>query len=384
MNKKYCIFLTVLFSLFIGGILVGSLLAPDKEFSELENRFLQTPPELSVENLETGKFMEDAEDYVNDHIIGRDFWVALKAWSERLSGKQENNGVYFGKEDTLLNRLDEPSWEDIPAQGSTPAQEGLGTRAKYINALVDNMDVPVYFGIIPSSSEIWSDRLPKGAPTADEKAIIEKLYDTVQTYTIDLYSALEAHKDEEIYYRTDHHWTSLGAYYGYTALMEAMGMEAAPLNESAKVTVSDSFYGTIFSSSGVRWVAPDHIDRYISGDGVKVTSYFDSTPTEGSLYVDSYLDKKDKYSSFLGGNQPLCVIQTEHTDAPKVLVIRDSYSDSLAPFLTQNFSEIHLFDPRMNLNSVKAYVEENQIDQVVVLYSISNFVSAKNLFVLAN
>lgn len=371
MNKKYSIFLTVLFSLFIGGILVGSFLLPDKEFSELENRYLAKPPKLSVENLETGKFMEDAEDYVNDHIIGRDFWVALKAWSERLSGKQENNGVYFGKEDTLLNRLDEPD------------PDKLNEYAGYVNALVDNVDVPVYFGIIPSSSEIWSDRLPKGAPTADEKAIIDTLYDTVQTYTIDLYSALESHKDDEIYYRTDHHWTSLGAYYGYTALMEAMGMEPIPLDESAKVTVSDSFYGTIFSTSGVRWVAPDHIDRYISGDGLKVTSYFDSTPTEGSLYVDSYLDKKDKYSSFLGGNQPLCVIQTQHTDAPKVLVIRDSYTDSLAPFLTQNFSEIHLFDPRMNLNSVKAYVEENQIDQVVVLYSISNFVSTKNMFVLA-
>ena len=371
MNKKYCIFLTVLFSLFIGGILVGSFLVPDKEFSELENRYLAKPPALSVENLENGKFMTDAEDYVNDHIIGRDFWVALKAWSERLSGKQENNGVYFGKQDTLLNRLDEPDPNVL--------QEYAG----YVNALVDNVDVPVYFGIIPSSSEIWSDRLPAGAPSADEKAIIDTLYDTVQTYTIDLYSALEAHKDEEIYYRTDHHWTSLGAYYGYTALMEAMGMEPIPLDESAKVTVSDSFYGTIFSSSGVRWVAPDHIDRYISGDGLKVTSYFDSTPTEGSLYVDSYLDKKDKYSSFLGGNQPLCVIQTQHTDAPKVLVIRDSYTDSLAPFLTQNFSEIHLFDPRMNLNSVKAYVEENQIDQVVVLYSISNFVSTKNMFVLA-
>lgn len=371
MSKKYSIFLTVLFALFLGVILVGSFLLPDQEFSELENRYLAKLPKLSVENLENGKFMTDAEDYVNDHIIGRDFWVALKAWSERLSGKQENNGVYFGKQDTLLNRLDEPD-PDV-----------LNEYAGYVNALVDNVDVPVYFGIIPSSSEIWSDRLPKGAPTADEKAIIDNLYDTVQTYTIDLYSALEAHKDEEIYYRTDHHWTSLGAYYGYTALMEAMGMEPIPLDESAKVTVSDSFYGTIFSSSGVRWVAPDHIDRYISGDGLKVTSYFDSTPTEGSLYVDSYLNKKDKYSSFLGGNQPLCVIQTQHTDAPKVLVIRDSYTDSLAPFLTQNFSEIHLFDPRMNLNSVKAYVEENQIDQVVVLYSISNFVSTKNMFVLA-
>ena len=202
MNKKYSIFLTVLFSLFLGGILVGSFLLPDKEFSELENRYLAKPPKLSVENLETGKFMEDAEDYVNDHIIGRDFWVALKAWSERLSGKQENNGVYFGKEDTLLNRLDEPDPDVL--------QEYAG----YVNALVDNVDVPVYFGIIPSSSEIWSDRLPAGAPTADEKAIIDNLYDTVQTYTIDLYSALEAHKDEEIYYRTDHHWTSLGAYYG--------------------------------------------------------------------------------------------------------------------------------------------------------------------------
>ena len=384
MNKKYCIFLTVLFSLFIGGILVGSLLAPDKEFSELENRYLQTPPKLSLENLQSGKFMEDAEDYVNDHVIGRDLWVALKAWSERLSGKQENNGVYFGKNDTLINRLDEPSWEDIPAQGGTSAKPGLETSAGYVNALVSNVDVPVYFGIIPSSAEIWSDRLPEGAPTADEKAIIDRLYDMVQTYTIDVYSALEEHKDEDIYYRTDHHWTSLGAYYGYTALMEAMGMEAAPLNEDAKVTVTDSFYGTIFSSSGVRWVAPDHIDRYISGDGLKVTAYFDGTPTDSTLYVDSYLDKKDKYSSFLGGNQPLCVIETEHTDAPKVLVIRDSYSDSLAPFLTQNFSEIHLFDPRMNLNSVKDYVEANEIDQVVVLYSISNFISSsKDLFVLS-
>lgn len=384
MNKKYCIFLTVLFSLFIGGILVGSLLAPDKEFSELENRYLQTPPKLSLENLQSGKFMEDAEDYVNDHVIGRDLWVALKAWSERLSGKQENNGVYFGKNDTLINRLDEPSWEDIPAQGGTSAKPGLETSAGYVNALVNNVDVPVYFGIIPSAAELWSDRLPEGAPTADEKAIIDRLYDTVQTYTIDVYSALEEHKDEDIYYRTDHHWTSLGAYYGYTALMEAMGMEAEPLNEDAKVTVTDSFYGTIFSNSGVRWVAPDHIDRYISGDGLKVTAYFDGTPTDSTLYVDSYLDKKDKYSSFLGGNQPLCIIETEHTDAPKVLVIRDSYSDSLAPFLTQNFSEIHLFDPRMNLNSVKDYVETNEIDQVVVLYSISNFISSsKDLFVLS-
>ena len=230
---------------------------------------------------------------------------------------------------------------------------------------------------------MWADRLPAGAPTADEQAIIEEMYSAVQAQTVDLCTPQNAHRDEDLYYRTDHHWTSLGAYYGYTALMDAMGLEAEPLDQSGKTTVSDSFYGTLFSRSGVRWVAPDQIDRYISEDGVEVTSYPEGSPVEGSLYVDRFLQEKDQYSSFLGGNQPLCVIRTEHTDAPRVLVIRDSYTDSLAPFLTQNFSEIHLFDPRMNLTSVKGYVEENQIDSVVVLYSIANFTAEGNqMFVL--
>ena len=116
---------------------------------------------------------------------------------------------------------------------------------------------------------------------------------------------------------------------------------------------------------------------------MKVTSWFTGKPEEGSLYVERYLAEKDKYSYFLGGNQSLCVIETEHTDAPKLLLIRDSYSDSLAPFLTERFSEIHLFDPRYNLNSVKDYVEENSIDQVVVLYSFQNFATDQYLFVMS-
>ena len=368
---KFNLLLTVLFCLFIGGILLGSLILPDRTFSPVENRNLAQAPKLSLENISSGKFMEDAEDYVNDQIIGRDFWVALKAWSERLTGKQENNGVYFGKEDTLISRLDQPD------------QALLDQNAGYVNALVDNVDVPVYFGIIPSAAAVWADRLPAGAPTAGEKAIIDGLYSAVQTHTIDLYSALAQHKDEDLYYRTDHHWTSLGAYYGYAALMDAMGLDAVPLDESRKVTVSEDFYGTLYSTSGVRWLPPDHIDRYISGEGVVVTAYPNGEPEPGSLYVDSFLGEKDKYSSFLGGNKPLCVIETEQTGAPKLLVIRDSYSDSLAPFLTQSFSEIHLFDPRYNLTSVRDYVVQNEIDAVVVLYSISNFTEkGNNMFVL--
>lgn len=379
--KKFNVFLSSLFCLFLGGMLVVSTILPDQDFSPLENRYLARPPKLTLQTLKDGTFMSGAEEYVSDHIVGRDFWVALKAWSERLSGKQENNGVYFGREDTLLNRVDTPSWTDRQTQSGLV--QGLNTRLGFVDALVGNVSVPVYLGLIPSSSTVWSDRLPAGAPTADELGIIEELYFQTGANTLDMAGALLAHKDEDIYYRTDHHWTSLGAFYGANVLLEAMGLEPLNLDDYQKTTVTTDFYGTTFSTSGVRWVRPDAIDTYIPGDGVKVTSWFTGKPEEGSLYVDSYLDKKDKYSYFLGGNQSLCVIETEHTDAPKVLIIRDSYSDSLAPFLTERFSEIHLFDPRYNLTSVKDYVEQNGIDQVVVLYSFQNFATDSNLFVMS-
>ncbi len=371
MSKKFNIFLSALFCAFIGGVCVISLLLPDKDFSPLENRYLQKPPRLSAENLRDGKFMTDAEKYVSDHIVGRDLWVAMKAWSERLSGKQENEGVYFGQRDTLINRV------------NTPDQSKLDKDMGYLDSLVGNVDVPVYFGLIPSAAEIWKDRLPAGAPSADEKAIIDSLYFSTGASTIDVYGALAPHSQEDLYYRTDHHWTSLGAFYGANAIFEALGMETLRLEDFQKTTVTEQFNGTLFSTSGVRWLPPDQIDTYVPDEGVKVTSWFKGAPEEGSLYVDSYLDVKDKYSYFLGGRQPLCVVEKEGSTGPKVLVIRDSYSDSLTPFLTQRFSQVHLFDPRDNLTSVKDYVEENEIDAVIVLFSFANFAAESNLFVLA-
>lgn len=370
MSKKYSIFLSVLFLLFLGGILAANLVTQEREFSPVENRYLQKFPKISPQTLLDGTFMTKFETYVNDQFAGRDAWVSLKSWSERLSGKHENNGVYFAGDNTLINRVDEPD------------QAVLDQDMEYVDALVEGVEAPVYFGLIPSAASIWSHRLPQGAPTADEAGIIADLYGKTRAHTVDLFSALSAHSGEEIYYRTDHHWTSLGAYYGYVALMQAMGLTPVELADDQRTTVTEEFYGTIYSTSGVRWVEPDRIDTYIPEEGVEVTSYFDGNPTQGSLYVDSYLREKDKYSYFLGGVQPLCVIRTERTDAPKVLLIRDSYSDSLAPFLTQNFSEIHLFDLRYNLMSVQNYIQEQDIDSVVVLYSISNFVSDQNLFLL--
>ena len=389
MSKKFNIFLTILFCAFIGGMGVISLLLPDKDFSELENRYLQKPPKLSLETLSSGKFMEDAEDYVSDHILGRDFWVAAKAWSERLSGKKENEGVYFGAKDTLINRVDTPAWEDTPAQQGVPAKQGLLTRLGFVDALVGNVDVPVYFGLIPSAAEVWKERLPEGAPTADEKAIIDQLYFSTGAATIDLYDTLNAHRDEDVYYRTDHHWTSLGAYYGYTGLATALGYTPVPLNDYTETVRSTEFYGTVFSSSGVRWVRPDTISTYVPDDGITVASHtYDNkgNPVEEprQLYDTSFLSVKDKYSMFLGGNQPLGVVKNANNpDGPRLLIIRDSYADSLVPFLTPHFSEIHLVDLRYYKLSIADYIAQNGIDQALVLYSVPNFVTDSNLLWIA-
>ena len=161
-----------------------------------------------------------------------------------------------------------------------------------------------------------------------------------------------------------------------------MGVETVT-PEGEPTRVSDSFYGTTYSSSGAGWVKPDEIYTWVSEEGITVTAYPKGQPEPGVLYDKSYLEKKDKYSMFLGGNKPLAVLENPQAQGGKLLVIRDSYSDSLAPFLAQSWQEVHLFDVRYNLNSVKEYVEENGIDQVLVLYSVSNFSTESNLFVMS-
>ena len=384
MTKRYCIFITALFCAFIGVFLVANAVSPDRTFSEVENRNLEqlpavdfgTPEKLFRDgNFFNGQFMRDFETYTTDQFIGRDAWVDLKARTERALGKKENNNVYFADNDTLITRFDQP------------AADRVTENLNYVNKFVENVDIPVVFSLIPTQACIWADRLPEGAPNASQTDLMAQAQGAVTGATwADVYTPLMEHKDEDIFYRTDHHWTSLGAYYGYTGLASALGYTPVPLSEYTPTVRSTEFYGTVFSSSGVRWVKPDTITTYVPDDGITVVSHtYDNSgnPVEEqrALYVESFLSVKDKYSMFLGGNQSLGVVtNTNNPDGPKLLIIRDSYADSLVPFLTAHYSEIHLIDPRYYHLSVKDYVEQNGIDQALVLYSVPNFVTDGNMF----
>ena len=370
MNRKTNIVIISVFAAFIGAFALLLPILPDVEFSQQENRYLQRLPSFSLEALADGDFTEDFESYTTDQFPFRDAWTALKARCELLTGKRENNGVYYCEDGTLITDFD------------APTKETVDRNIDYLNALVEYTDLPVYFGLIPGAGEVQASLLPKNAPMDSQQTVIDWAYDRSRAVNIDIASALGAHKDEYIFYRTDHHWTSLGAYYGYTSLCEALGLPAPSLASYDRQTVSESFYGTTYSSSGFSWVRPDVMETFVPDDGsVKVLDLSKDPPAEGPLYDTSFLELKDKYSMFLGGNCPLRSIETGR-EGPSILIVRDSYSDSLAPFLLENFSRIDLIDLRYYRDSLAQYAIENGFDSILVLYSVSTFSTDQNLFLL--
>lgn len=363
MTKAYSRFLTAFFCLFLGGLLVWHILLPDREKSETENRTLAQAPEFSWTALVDGSYTKKVEDYFADQFPLRDSWTGLKARTEQLIGKSEFNGVYLCG-DTLISKVERPD------------QTLVDKNLSYVDRLSGKTDIPVYLGLIPSAAEVWKNKLPAGAESWDQTELLAQS-------DLDFSGVLTTHAAEPIFYRTDHHWTTLGAYYGYQTIMEDLGRE--PLKETdftLKIAAPD-FNGTLYSQSGIHWLEPDNMEFWVEDAGLDVTSWRNGTPEPGSLYDRSYLEKKDKYSAFLGGNQPLCVIKNEHiADGGKLLLIRDSYADSLAPFLARSFSEVHLLDLRYYRASAAQYAEENGIDAICVLYSVQNFISDRNLVLL--
>ena len=372
MNKKALWAEALIFLAFIGAFFILNLVLPDRQFSEQENRYLQMRPEFSFKSLFSGDYTSKFETYTTDQFTFRDEWITLKAASELALGKQENNDVHLCENGTLIEGF------------KRPESSVLDSNMSALNTLVGNTDAKVYFALIPDKSDLYSSLLPKNVPNDSEKEVIDYCYGQSNATNVDIYSALSAHTDEYIFYRTDHHWTSLGAYYGLSALAESMGLPCPALDSyTDRHVVSEEFYGTTWSSSGFSWVDPDTMETFVNApEGLKVTSYPQGSPVEGKLYDFSFLEKKDKYSMFMGGNCPMHVIETGNEDKPSLLILRDSYTDSLIPFLLDDFSEIHVLDLRYYRASLKAYIEQNDFDNVLVCYSVSNFCSDSNIFLL--
>lgn len=356
MRKK--LIFTFLFLAAWGGLAVANLLIPGKDFSENENRQLSMLPDFSVKSLLNGSYMTDMDTYVNDRFVLRDEWICAMSMSEYILGKRESNGVLIGN-NALFSCI-------------SPSDKYIDNNLAGIESFASCSGLDCYFALVPSAAGVQGDRLPQFAQVADENALIDSAYRSVGVKSVDLFGALSEHSDEYIFYRTDHHWTTYGAYLAYVEICEKMGIASA---QYAAEKVSDSFNGTLFSRSGVRFVESDVIESFICTESA-VLSVFDGSATTGyeNIYFTEFLDKKDKYSYFLGTNQPIETIRREG-GGKKLLMFRDSYASCLAPMLLSEFDTITLVDMRYINTSLDELVDVSEYDTALFMYSTDVFIS---------
>lgn len=372
MKKSISMITAALFCGFLFLFGVWFCLQPDRKFSPQENRVLTQFPAFSYQSFFSGKWGLDFEEYISDQFPLRDEWIVLKAALQRGSGRQDNNGVYYGP------RLMDTFW--------TYDQEQLERNLAAINDFAGKNPGNTYFVPVPNAVAVQTEALPPLAPDRDQRTLLTQIQAAVpQAITVDTLDALQAQAaaGQQLYFGTDHHMTAQGAYTLYRQVIEALGQQPLDEDQFTKTTVTDRFTGTLYHKSGAWWTSPDKIERWdpVSGLSARLT-ILPSGEEYDSLYDESALSGNDPYTYFLHGNQPLEVI---HTDAPggKLLLIKDSYAHILAPFLACHFSEIHLLDPRYYRESAEAYRQQEGISTTLILYHIKNLTEDPNLPLLS-
>lgn len=374
MSEKKNALLTVGIVWFIIGFLaVADVLKEDRLFSETENRILASKPEFSGEKLLSGSYAEEYEEYVTDQFVGRDKWIGIKTGADILLQKETINGVYLGKDDYLI---EQHKPEDYP-------QELISKRLQLLKEFVNKWDAKVM--LVPTADNILTDKLPGHAIYFDEKEFLEQVEHTVgSNHYVDVYSALKEHAAEEIYYRTDHHWTSLGAYYGYHAWRSAMKKLPYHYVTNKMETVTDDFLGTLHSKINLGR-EPDIIQIFPETNRRKVSVTYDFQKQADGYYEESHLNTKNKYGYFLDDNHGFVEIQTGYQRADSLFVIKDSYANSLIPLLAPHYKTIYMVDLRyfngrlfpFMEQYVQKELEENDTEvgktDVLVLYNCIHF-----------
>lgn len=354
----------IIFIIFLSLVFIFNGLIKNKTFSESENRRLEQKPEFSMKKLIFDKYTSQYEKYISDQFLMRDFWISFKWDYEKLIGKKESNGVYYGKDGFLMERFKKNDNKD------------LEEKLEAINSFSSSNKVNTYMLLAPNSGKILEEKLPKYAYNDDELVYIEEVKGGLNKDIkfVDVYKALADKSQEYIFYKTDHHWTSKGAYYAYKTLGESMNFTAHNEEYFNINRVTEDFYGSLYSKGGFRNLKPDSIDLYMPKAKEQIqVDYIEENKQTNSLYNLDNLNKKDKYTVFLDSNHPLVKITTENKEGKKLLIVKDSYANSFVPFLTSHFSEIYMVDLRYYSDSLNSLIKDKGIEEVLLLYNVSTF-----------
>lgn len=358
------------------GFILWNLAVSPKVFSENENRYLAESPKFTIDKFIKGEYMNGLDEYINDQFVIRDTWIGIKVVLERAILKQEINSVYFAKDNYLIEKHKD---SDISEELADKNRDYLLEFMKNYKSKLGDDRVKVM--LIPTASEVLTDKLPLFANGSgyDQNAYVNSMSSAISKDSyIDVSDTLKKHKDEYIYYRTDHHWTTLGAYYAYELWAKALGLDPVDKEEFDIVLASNQFYGTLHSKVNTN-LKPDDLYLYEIKDEKSYQLTYNLVDKTDTLYDLKKLEGKDKYSVYMGGNNALIEVQTNNMNGRKLLVIKDSYADSYVPFAVNHFEMTYMIDLRYYNGDIDDFVEDNGVTDVLVLYNVMGFVKDMNI-----
>lgn len=375
------------FLLILFGLAVGFWIVPDRSFSAEENRSLATLPSFSGDRLLSGAYGEDWNDYYADQFPMRDFWVGQKGIAELLLGRGENDGILLGDNGQLARRLFDVKCADGSVLDDTDTFDRAHVKKSVegINRLASTLDIPFSLLLTGRTVDIAGSSFSYPSAPSEEllKTIQHGLSSDVQTIeTVPMLR--ECYENGEyVYYKTDHHWTTRGAYYAYCEVMRTFGMENEIIPEDCftKETVSERFFGTLWSAGGMKFVEPDTVEIWHADNENAFEILADGRPLDG-FYSMEKLDGKDHYSVFLDGvHDVVTVRKTDEADRPVLLLLKDSFANSLSPFLAQHFDLVllNLSSSKNDYTDVTYYAQKYGADRLMLVYTVENIITADKL-----
>lgn len=356
----------------------ADMLRPAKLYSSYENRKLHQKPELSVQAVRTGGYMKEYEDYISDQILGRNSYIAVKSATDKALGKKEINGVYLATDGTLI----EKHTEEFSAQNIEKTLEGLQKLERLLQGKSRSFQVL----LAPTADNVYAAKLPAYAAVFPEEVLWRRFRDACRENTVflDVFSPLRSHAEEYIYYGTDHHWTTLGAYYAYQTWAMENKVTAVSYNTDK---VSESFHGTLHSKTNLPGLPFDTIESY-AYQGTREVYYDMSKTPEYSLYAEKYLSGKNQYGYFLDDNHMLIEIRNtsyekESSDKERknkgtsLFIIKDSFANCMVPYLSEHYETIYILDLRYYKGKLSQLLDTyvTKDTDVLILYNMSHFVT---------
>ena len=342
-----------LFVLLLAVPLLLLLVLPERGFSENENRYLATAPELEAEALFAGSYQTELEAWMEDQFPGRDGWMSAVTLLNKAEGLRELGGAWLGAEGYYLeiHRAEDFDWAKY--------RRNLG----YLSGLAADAGVPTAALLVPSAAAALPELLPKGTEAYDPEEALRVAREVLTEAELpDLNAALRAEPAEQVFYRTDHHWTAAGALRAYRSLPEGYGAWNGTLERFC-----EDFYGTTWSKT---------LDPAAEGDQIYLFSLPETVTAEAdgqsiAVYDRTAAGRKDKYTVYEGGNHGLLRLSGGCANGKTLLVVKDSFANCLLPLLTVDYETVLAVDLRYYPGTVRSLLAAEAPDALLFVCEMS-------------